>query len=129
MSTRTTTPPARTQSARSIGSPSARSCPCMVRRAAATATPGDVFFSPDGAHLVGTEVGTTDPSTFRIDSFLVGADGRLTPAAGSPFAAQGAGPFGSEFRPTNSSQLFVSNAHGGASNGSISAFNVAGDGG
>lgn len=93
-----------------------------------TANPGDVFLSPDGAHLVGTEVGTTNPSTFRIDSFLVGADGRLTPAAGSPFAAQGPGPFGSEFRPTNSSQLFVSNAHGGGGNGTISAFNVAGNG-
>ena len=36
-----------------------------------------------------------------IDSFRVGADGRLTAAPGSPFAAQGLGPFGSEFRPTN----------------------------
>jgi len=70
-----------------------------------TANPGDVFFNADGAHLVGTEVGTTDPSTFKIDSFVVGHDGRLTAAPGSPFAAQGAGPFGSEFRPTNPTQL------------------------
>jgi len=94
----------------------------------ATALPGDVFFSPDGKHLVGTEVGTTDPSTFLIDSFVVGHDGRLTAAPGSPFPAQGAGPFGSEFRPTNSSQLYVSNAHGGANNGTVSAFKVAHNG-
>jgi 6-phosphogluconolactonase len=93
-----------------------------------TANPGDVFFSPNGAHLVGTEVGTTDPSTWRIDSFVVGGDGRLTPAPGSPFAAQGPGPFGSEFRPTRSSQLFVSNAHGGTNNGTVSAFHVAWNG-
>ena len=46
-----------------------------------------------------------------IDSFTVGFGGRLTAAPGSPFPAQGLGPFGSEFRPTNPSQLFVSNAH------------------
>jgi 6-phosphogluconolactonase len=92
------------------------------------AHPGDVFFSPDGAHLVGTEVGTTDPSTWRIDSFKVGSDGRLTPAPGSPFAAQGPGPFGSEFRPTNAAQLFVSNAHGGMDTGTVSAFRVARNG-
>lgn len=95
---------------------------------APTANPGDVFFSPDGTHLAGTEVGTTDPSTWRIDSFVVGSDGRLTPAPGSPFAAQGPGPFGSEFRPTNSTQVFVSNAHGGTGNGTISAFRVASNG-
>lgn len=93
-----------------------------------TANPGDLFFSPDGKHLVGTEVGTTDPSTFLIDSFVVDHDGRLTPAPGSPFAAQGAGPFGSQFRPTNSSQLYVSNAHDGALKGTVSAFTVAKDG-
>lgn len=95
---------------------------------APTANPGDVFFSPDGTRLAGTKVGTTDPSTWRIDSFVVGSDGRLTPAPGSPFAAQGPGPFGSEFRPTNSTQLFVSNAHGGPDNGTVSAFRVASDG-
>ena len=93
-----------------------------------TALPGDVLFSPDGSRLAGTEVGGTDPSTFLIDSFAVGYDGRLHAAPRSPFAAQGAGPFGSEFRPTNSSQLFVSNAHGGAGNGTISAFKVANNG-
>jgi hypothetical protein len=32
------------------------------------------------------------------------------------------GPFGSKFRPTNASQLYVSNAHDGANAGSVSAF-------
>jgi 6-phosphogluconolactonase (cycloisomerase 2 family) len=59
-----------------------------------------------------------------IDSFNVDGHGHLAPAPGSPFAAQGAGPFGSEFRPTNPSQLFVSNAHDGAGNGTISAYEV-----
>lgn len=54
--------------------------------------------------------------------------GRLTPAAGSPFAAQAAGPFGSEFSPANPAHLYVSNAHGGAGNGSVSAFNVTSSG-
>jgi 6-phosphogluconolactonase len=89
----------------------------------ADAQPGDVLFNRSGANLVGTRVGTS-----QIDSFGVGRDGRLTPAAGSPYAAQGPGPFGSEFRPTNSTQLFVSNAHGGAGNGSVSAFRAEHDG-
>jgi 6-phosphogluconolactonase (cycloisomerase 2 family) len=67
--------------------------------------------------------------TSKIDSFTVGSDGLLTAAAGSPFAAQGLGPFGSEFRPTNPTQLFVSNAHNGGINlGTVSAFSVAADG-
>jgi 6-phosphogluconolactonase len=84
------------------------------------ANPGDVLFNSSGTNLIGTEVGTS-----KIDSFTVGTDGRLTAAAGSPFTAQGAGPFGSEFRPTNPSELYVSNAHNGGTNlGTISAFNV-----
>ena len=63
-----------------------------------------------------------------IDSFIVSGDGRLHAAAGSPFPAQGIGPFGSEFRPTNASQLFVSNAHNGPGAGTVSAFSVANDG-
>jgi 6-phosphogluconolactonase len=86
-------------------------------------SPGDVLFNGDGTNLVGTRVGTS-----LIDSFAVGADGRLTAAPGSPFVAQGPGPFGSEFRPTDPSQLFVSNAHGGPGAGTVSAFSVAGDG-
>src|SRR6266704_5132600 len=79
--------------------------------------PGDVLFSGDGAKLAGTRVGTS-----QIDSFTVGSGGLLTAAPGSPFPAQGLGPFGSEFRPTNPGQLFVSNAHDGAGAGTVSAF-------
>ena len=89
-----------------------------------TALPGDILFNGTGKNLIGVETGTTDPSTFLIDSFKVGDDGRLTPAAGSPFAAEAAGPFGSEFSPTDPHHLYVSNAHGGMANGSVSAFSV-----
>jgi 6-phosphogluconolactonase len=85
--------------------------------------PGDVLFNSTGTNLIGTRVGSS-----QIDSFSVGVDGRLTAAPNSPFPAQGLGPFGSEFRPTDASQLFVSNAHGGPGNGSVSAFSVAADG-
>jgi 6-phosphogluconolactonase len=85
--------------------------------------PGDVFFNGDGSKLVGTRVASS-----LIDSFTVGGDGRLTVAPGSPFTAQGLGPFGSEFRPTNPGQLFVSNAHNGASAGTVSAFTDGADG-
>ena len=85
--------------------------------------PGDVLFGGYGRLLAGTRV-----ATGQIDSFAVSGSGRLTPATGSPFAAQGPGPFGSEFRPTDPWQLFVSNAHGGAGNGTVSAFRVSGDG-
>jgi 6-phosphogluconolactonase len=88
-----------------------------------SAQPGDVFFNGDGTKLVGTRVGTS-----QIDSFTVGADGRLTAAPDSPFAAQGLGPFGSEFRPTDSAQLYVSNAHGGPGAGTVSAFSDGSDG-
>jgi 6-phosphogluconolactonase (cycloisomerase 2 family) len=82
-----------------------------------TATPGDILFNGDGTRLVGTRVGTSE-----IDSFVVGSDGHLSAAPGSPFPAQGPGPFGSEFRPTDSSELYVSNAHGGTAAGTVSAF-------
>jgi 6-phosphogluconolactonase len=91
------------------------------------ALPGHVLFSGDGRHLIGTRVGPSAGPSF-IDSFSVGADGRLTPAPGSPFAAQRIGPFGSAFRPTNPDQLYVSNAHDGPSAGSVSAYDVAADG-
>jgi 6-phosphogluconolactonase len=87
------------------------------------AQPGDVLFNSSGTILVGTRVNSS-----QIDSFSVTSDGRLVAAPGSPFAAQGAGPFGSEFRPTDPSQLFVSNAHDGAGNGTVSAFSVGDDG-
>jgi len=68
-----------------------------------------------------------------IDSFTVGSDGLLTPAPGSPFLHQTGvfGQFGSEFSPTDPSQLFVSNAHNAANGpapGSVSAYTVAADG-
>jgi 6-phosphogluconolactonase len=88
-----------------------------------TAQPGDVLFNSAGSRLVGTRVATS-----QIDSFRVGFDGRLIPAPGSPFPAQGVGPFGSEFRPTSPDQLFVSNAHNAAGDGTVSAFRLAGDG-
>jgi 6-phosphogluconolactonase len=81
--------------------------------------PGDVLFNGTGTKLVGTRVGTS-----QIDSFTVRDSGRLTAAPGSPFPGQGLGAFGSEFRPTNPSQLFVSNPHNvGADTGTVSAFN------
>ena len=92
-----------------------------------TAQPGDVLFNSNGRNLVGTRVGVT-PADSAIDSFRVDRDGRLDPAPGSPFPAQGPGPFGSEFRPTEPDQLFVSNAHGGPGAGTVSAFDVARDG-
>jgi 6-phosphogluconolactonase len=85
--------------------------------------PGDVLFNNDGTRLAGTRLNSS-----LIDSFAVGSGGLLTAAPGSPYAAQGLGPFGSEFRPTNADQLFVSNAHDGAGNGTVSAYDVAADG-
>jgi 6-phosphogluconolactonase len=77
---------------------------------------GDVLFNATGNRVVGTR----DVSSL-IDSFRV-RDGRLVAAPGSPFPAQSLGPIGSEFRPTNPNQLYVSNAHAGAGNGTVSAF-------
>jgi len=77
--------------------------------------PGDVLFNATGSKLAGARVGTS-----QIDSFTV-HHGRLTAAPASPFPAQGLGPFGSEFRPTNPRQLFVSNAHN-TGTGTVSAF-------
>lgn len=80
---------------------------------------GDVFFNSTGDRLVGTR---DNPSL--IDSFTVRLDGRLVAAAGSPFPAQSLGPIGAQFRPTNPSQLYVSNAHAGPGAGTVSAFQV-----
>ena len=88
------------------------------------AQPGDVLFNGDGTRLVGTRVGTS-----QVDSFTIDHWGRAVAAPGSPFPAQGLGPFGSEFRPTDPNQLFVSNAHNvGAGTGTVSAFNDAPNG-
>jgi 6-phosphogluconolactonase len=90
---------------------------------AAGSLPGDVLFNGDGTVLAGTLVDSS-----QIDTFTVGSGGRLTAAPASPFAAQATGPFGSEFRPTNPRQLFVSNAHAGANLGTVSAFRAAANG-
>jgi hypothetical protein len=82
-----------------------------------SAQPGDVLFNATGTKLVGTEVNSS-----LIDSFTVQPDGLLRAAPGSPFKAEGLGPFGSGFRPTNPSQLFVTNAHNGTGLGTVSAF-------
>jgi 6-phosphogluconolactonase len=93
-----------------------------------SALPGHVLISPDGRRLVGTRVGPNAGPSF-LDAFRIGADGRLTAAPGSPFAAQRIGPFGSSFSPTHGNQLFVSNAHDGAGAGSVSVYDVAANGG
>lgn len=85
--------------------------------------PGDVTFNPTGTNLIGTRVGTS-----QIDSFRVDRDGLLTAAPDSPIAAQATGPFGSEFNPVSPRQLFVSNAHAGAGQGSVSSFGAGPDG-
>jgi 6-phosphogluconolactonase len=82
-----------------------------------SAQPGDVLINSTATRLVGTRVGTS-----QIDSLTIDGRGRLHAAAGSPYAAQGPGPFGSEFNPVNPNQVFVSNAHGGANAGTVSAF-------
>ena len=92
------------------------------------ALPGHVLISPDGRRLVGTRVGPNAGPSF-LDGFRIGADGRLTAAPGSPFAAQRIGPFGSAFSPVDDDRLFVSNAHDGPGNGSVSVYDVASDGG
>jgi 6-phosphogluconolactonase len=95
--------------------------------------PGQVLFNGDGTRAAGTRIAGS-----MIDSFTVGADGRLTAAPGSPFDAQafsppqGFGQLGSEFSPTDPDELFVSDAHtaagGAAFPGLVSSFGVAADG-
>jgi 6-phosphogluconolactonase (cycloisomerase 2 family) len=91
------------------------------------ALPGHVLISPDGTRLVGIRVGPNAGPSY-LDGFAIGRDGRLNAAVGSPFAAQRIGPFGSAFSPTDPDLLFVSNAHDGAGNGSVSVYDVASDG-
>jgi hypothetical protein len=80
---------------------------------------GDVVLNADGSHLSGSRV---NPSL--IDSLDVDRHGELTVSPGSPFPAQGVGPFGSAFSPTHPDDLFVSNAHNGGTAGTVSAFTV-----
>lgn len=86
-------------------------------------SPGDILFDASGKHLIACRVGTS-----LVDSFTVGSDGKLTAAPGSPYAAQGPGPFGSLFSPLHPNQLFVSLAHGGANAGMVSVYHVAAGG-
>ncbi len=78
-----------------------------------------MLFNSTGDRLVGTR---DNPSL--IDSFTVRRDGTLVAAPGSPFTGQGLGQIGAQFRPTNPSQLYVSNAHNGPGLGTVSAFRV-----
>jgi DNA-binding beta-propeller fold protein YncE len=94
-----------------------RPVPGSTVAAPAGSGPADVLFNTTGTRLVGTLVDTS-----QIDSFVVLPNGRLFAAPGSPFTAQGLGQIGAEFRPTNPSQLFVTNAHNGAGLGTVSAF-------
>ena len=79
--------------------------------------PGDIVLNGDNTKLVGTRVNTS-----LIDSFTVDSSGRPHAAPGSPYAAQGVGPFAGQFRPTNPDQLFVTNAHNGDGLGTVSAY-------
>jgi len=79
--------------------------------------PGEIVLNSNNTKLAGMRV-----TTSLIDSFALDRSGRPHAAPGSPFTAQGLGPFGSQFRPTNPDQLFVDNAHNGTGLGTVSAF-------
>ncbi len=85
--------------------------------------PDDVVLNSSATNLVVPDVALSLLYTYSVSS-----TGLLTPAPDSPVAAQGAGPFGSDFNPVDPSQLFVSNAHNGTALGTVSAFDVAVDG-
>jgi 6-phosphogluconolactonase len=85
--------------------------------------PGEIVLNGDNTRLVAMRV-----TTSLIDSFTLNRSRLPQAAPGSPFAAQGLGPFGSEFRPTNPDQLFVDNAHNGTGLGTVSAYNDLADG-
>jgi 6-phosphogluconolactonase len=79
--------------------------------------PGEIVLNGDDTRLAGMRV-----TTSLIDSFTLDRSGRPHAAPGSPYPAQGVGPFGSQFSPTNPDQLFVDNAHNGTGLGTVSAF-------
>ena len=85
--------------------------------------PGEIVLNSDNTKLVGARVNTS-----LIDSFTLDRSGRPHANPGSPYAAQGLGPFGSQFRPTEPDQLFVANAHNGAGLGTVSAYRDLRDG-
>jgi 6-phosphogluconolactonase len=85
--------------------------------------PGEIVLNADNTKLAGMRV-----TTSLIDSFALDRSGRPHAAPGSPYAAQGLGPFGSQFSPTNPDQLFVDNAHNGTGLGTVSAYEDLRDG-
>ncbi len=85
--------------------------------------PGEIVLNSNNTKLAGMRV-----TTSLIDSFALDRSGRPHAAPGSPYAAQGLGPFGSQFRPTNPNQLFVDNAHNGTGLGTVSAYDDLPDG-
>jgi 6-phosphogluconolactonase len=85
--------------------------------------PGEIVLNGDNTKLAGMRVNTS-----LIDSFTLDRTGRPHPAPGSPYPAQGLGPFGSQFSPTNPNQLFVDNAHNGTGLGTVSAYDDLSDG-
>ncbi len=87
------------------------------------AQPDDVVINSTGTNLV-----VPDVALSVIYSYSISHHGLLTAASSSPVPAEGPGPFGSDFSPVHPSQLFVSNAHGGTANGTVSAYNVSADG-
>ena len=89
----------------------------------AGAQPVQVALNSNATNLV-----VPDVALSVIYAYSVSPAGFLTPAPGSPVAAQGPGPFGSTFDPNNPWQLFVSNAHGGTANGTVSSFDAGRDG-
>ncbi len=88
---------------------------------AANTNPAQVGFTPNGDVLVVTEKGTN-----TIDTYTVGKDGLAI--GPMPHPSAGTTPFGFAFGKRG--QLFVSEAAGGAPDGSsVSSYLVAGDGG
>jgi len=86
---------------------------------AMNATPAEILFSPNGRNLVVTEKGTN-----RVDTFRVGSWGRVVSASFQ--ASNGLTPFGFDF--DQKGRLFVSEAQGGAADGSsLSSYRIQGD--
>jgi 6-phosphogluconolactonase len=84
------------------------------------AGPAQIEFAPDGQWLV-----VTEKATNRITTYPVGPNG--TAGAGVSTNASGTTPFGFGF--TNSGFLIVSEAFGGAANGSaVASYDAEGDG-
>lgn len=74
--------------------------------------PFAIGFNPKGNILVSARFPTapTPPETSNIDTFKVNpVTGRLTPAPGSPAVSQDPQPIGFRFRPTNPTQLLITN--------------------